>query len=161
MTSNLHRFPRTLPVSVLLILLLSPVLYALEPTPWDEMTGPYTGAVTITTKTGKQSKGTGSVLFNPTVATFAGVSYCRRDVKEVVIRQQRGVCCEALAIGTLPLVWMVEAIAHNQLSKETLPIILIASPVVVGMAAVTGPPLLVIEGIRRLIPTKVLYRVVP
>jgi hypothetical protein len=31
----------------------------------------------------------------------------------------------------------------------------------VGAAAVTGPPLLIIEGIRRLKPAKVLYDVVP
>ena len=39
--------------------------------------------------------------------------------------------------------------------------IILLLPIGIGMAAVTGPPLLVIEGVRRLKPTKVLYKVVP
>jgi hypothetical protein len=49
----------------------------------------------------------------------------------------------------------------SEIDKKAIPLIIIVSPVFVGMAAVTGPPLLLIEGIRRLKPAKVLYKVVP
>ena len=115
----------------------------------------------ITTNTGKQFKGTGSVLFTPTAVMFSGVSHLRGDVKEVVIRRPRTVCCGALGLGVLPLALVVGGIGDPDFPKSALPAIIIFSPAIVGMAAVTGPPLLIIEGIRRLKPAKVLYKVVP
>jgi hypothetical protein len=75
--------------------------------------------------------------------------------------QPRDVCCEPLAVGVLPLVLLGLGIRNHDVPKDAIPMIIIASPVIVGMAAVTGPPLLIIEGIRRLKPAKILYRVVP
>jgi hypothetical protein len=141
--------------------LFAPALYAAEPTHWDTMRGTYGGDITVTVNSGKHVKGHGSVFFAPDAVTFAGVSYLRADVKEVVIRQPRGTCCEPLAVGVLPFLLLVEAIAKHEVPKDSLPFLIIISPVIVGAAAVTGPPLLVIEGIRRLMPAEVAYSVVP
>jgi hypothetical protein len=146
---------------VLSMILLAPTLRAVEPTPWDSMSGTFTGTITVTPSSGKQLKGTGSVLFTPSAVTFAGVSFPRQDVKEVVIRRPRKFCCESFALGLFPLVLLGEGILNRDIPKDAIPIIIIASPVIVGMAAVTGPPVLIIEGIRRLKPAKVLYKVVP
>jgi hypothetical protein len=148
-------------VSIMSMLLLAPVLRAADPTPWDSMSGTYSGAVTISTNTGKQFKGTGDVLFTPDAVNFAGVSHLRRDVKEVVIRRKRTFFCEPLAIAVLPLLWVVEGIGERDFPKSAIPVIVLLSPVIVGLAAVTGPPLFIIEGIRRLKPAQILYRVVP
>jgi hypothetical protein len=148
-------------VFLLPMLLITPALRAVEPTHWDAMNGNYDGSVTITINSGKQIKGFGSVSFAPTAVTFAGVSYSRGDVKEVVIRRPRLDCCEALAVGVLPLAIMIESIGHREIAKEDIALIVALSPVIVGAAVVTGPPLLIIKGIRRLKPAKVLYKVLP
>lgn len=143
------------------IILLASTLRAVDPTPWDRMSGTFSGTITVTPSSGKQLKGTGSVLFTPSAVTFAGVSFPRQDVKEVVIRQPRKFCCESAGLFLLPLDLLVEGILNRDIPKDAIPIIIIASPVIVGMAAVTGPPVFIIEGIRRLKPAKVLYQVVP
>jgi hypothetical protein len=122
------------------------------------MGGTFTGTITITPKKGQKFKGIGSVLFTTSDVTFAGVSFARQDVKEVVIRRRRNACCEPLVLGIIPLVLFVERIRKHDLS---LPMIISVSPFIVGMAAVTGPPLLVVEGVRGLKPAKVLYKVAP
>jgi hypothetical protein len=154
----------TTATALLSAVLFAPALRAAEPTPWNFMTGlTRTGAVTVTTKTGKKIKRTGQVSFAASAVTFVetGFSVLRQDVKEVVIRRPRGACCDALASGVLPLILLVSSIGSPEIDKEVIPLIIIASPIILGMAAVTGPPLLVIEGLRRLKPTEVLYRVVP
>ncbi len=161
MRTNSNRTWLYLVVSVLPMVLLAPMLRAAELTPWDAMRGTFVETVAITTNGGKHVNGTGDVFFNPTSVAFAGVTYSRRDVKEVVIRRRREACCEPLLTGALPLILLVGGIADHSLPRDTLPLIIAVSPVVVGMAAVTGAPLLIIEGIRRLKPAKVLYRVVP
>lgn len=150
-------------VSAVPILLLAPALRAAEPTPWDTMKGAFAGSITVTTKTGKKLKRTGAVSFSASAVTFegTGVTVLRQDVKEVVIRCPREICCDFLASGVLPLFLLLSSIGSPEIDKEAIPIIIIATPVIVGAAAVTGPPLLIIEGIRRLKPAKVLYRVVP
>jgi hypothetical protein len=163
MQSHTNDLSLKLAVSIVPMLLLAPALRSAEPTPWDTMRGAYAGTVTVTTKTGKVMKGAGGVSFSPSELMFpgTGVSVPRQDVKEVVIRRPREICCEALAVGILPLMFLLEAIGSRGLDKEVIPVVIIASPIIVGMAAVTGPPLLVIEGIRRLKPAQILYRVVP
>jgi hypothetical protein len=148
-------------IFLLAMLLITPPLRAVERTHWDAMKGNYNGIITITINSGKQVKGFGSVSFAPTAVTFAGVSYLRGDVKEVAIRRPRPDCCEALAVGVLPLAILIGSIGNREIAKEDIALIVALSPVIVGAAAVTGPPWLVMEGIRRLKPTKVLYDVVP
>jgi hypothetical protein len=82
-------------------------------------------------------------------------------VKEVVIRRPREMCCGGLVDGVLPLFILMDAIRSHEIGKDIIPMIMIAAPIIVGMAAVTGPPLLIIEGMRRLKPAEVLYKVVP
>ena len=147
-------------VFLLSMLLIVPTLRAVEPTHWDAMKGSYSGSITITSNSGKLVKGTGSVLFTPAAVTLGGVSYMRGDVKEVVIRRPRTECCGLLLAGVWPLWLVVESIGDPGFPKA-IPVIIAFSPVIVGAAAVTGPPLLIIEGIRRLKPAKVLYDVVP
>jgi hypothetical protein len=142
-------------------MLFASTLGAIEPTQWDAMRGTYAGDITITTNSGKQVKGKGNVVFALDAVTLARVSYSRADVKEVVIRRPRGTCCDSLAVGVLPFLLLVEGIAKHDIPKDSLSFVIIISPVIVGAAAVTGPPLLVIEGVRRLIPAEVAYRVVP
>jgi hypothetical protein len=161
MKSKTNRMSLKPAVSMMSMLLLVPALRATEPTPWDAMKGTYSGDITITANTGKQFKGAGSISFTPDAVNFAGVSHLRRDVKEIMIRRKRTFFCEPLAIGVMWLVWGVQAIGERDLPKSDLSAILLFSPVIVGMAAVTGPPLLIIEGIRRLKPAQVLYRVIP
>jgi hypothetical protein len=149
-----------------LILFALPILFvstldAAEPTPWDTMQGRYGGDITITPNSGKQVRGHGSVFFAPDAATFDGVSYLRGDVREVVIRRPRGTCCDSLALGVVDFVFLVKAIVQHKLQKDSLPFLIMVAPVIVGAAAVTGPPWLIIEGFRRLIPAEVAYRVVP
>jgi hypothetical protein len=156
-----QNIPRRISALALPTVLLAPTLRPAEPSPWDTMSGTYTGTITVTASSGKQLKGTGSVLFTPSAATFAGVSFPRQDVKEVVIRRPRNFCCESVGLFLLPMALLVEGIQNHDIPMKTLPIIVIGSPVIVGMAAVTGPPVLIIEGIRRLKPAKVLYKVVP
>jgi hypothetical protein len=149
-----------------LFLFALPMLFAFnldaaKPDHWDAMLGTYSGDITITTNFGNQTKGKGSVFFASDSVTFGGVSYLRGDVKEVVIRRPRGSCCDALAWGVVPFFLFVGGIADHDIPKDSLPYLIIFSPVIVAAAAVTGPPLLVIEGIRRLIPAEVAYRVVP
>jgi|SRR5579863_6566469 hypothetical protein len=146
---------------LLFILLLASTLGAAEPTHWDSMRGTYAGDITITTNSGKQVKGKGNVVFVPDAVTLARVSYSRANVKEVVIRRPRGICCDTLAWGVLPFFLLVGGIRDHDIPKDSLPYLIIFSPVILGAAAVTSPPLLVIEGIRRLIPAEVAYRVVP
>jgi hypothetical protein len=161
MKSKTNRMSLKSAVSVLSMLMLTPVLRATELTPWDAMRGTYSGDITITANTGKQFKGTGGVFFTPDAVNFAGVSHLRGDVREVVIRRPRTVCCEPLAIGIAPLVLVAQAIGGPDFLKSAIPAIGFFSPVILGMAAVTGPPLFIIEGIRRLKPAQILYRVVP
>jgi hypothetical protein len=125
------------------------------------MKGNYDGSITITINSGKQVKGFGSVSFAPAAVTFAGVSYLRGDVKEVVIRRPRPDCCEALAVGVFPLAILIGSIGNREIAKEDIALIAAVSPVIVGAAAVTGPPFLIIEGFRRLKPAEVLYKVGP
>jgi hypothetical protein len=148
-------------VFLLPMFLITPAGQAVEPTHWDAMKGNYDGSITITANSGRQVKGTGSVFFAPDAVTFAGVSYSRGDVKEVVIRRPRTWCCEPLQSGVLLLLLVVGSIGDHDFSKDEIPVFIALSPVIVGAAAVTGPPLLIIEGIRRLKPAKVLYDVVP
>jgi hypothetical protein len=77
-----------------------------------------------------------------------------------VIRRPRQFCCELLLAGVWPL-WLVLDSIGDPAFPKAIPVIIAFSPVIVGAAAVTGPPWLVIEGIRRLKPAKVLYDVVP
>ncbi len=143
------------------MLLITPALRAVEPTRWNAMNGKYDGSITITANSGKQVKGTGTVVFAPAAVTFAGIAYPRADVKEVVIRRPRPFCCELLLAGVWPLWLVLDSIGDHALPIAAIPVIVALSPVIVGAAAVTGPPWLVIEGIRRLKPAKVLYKVVP
>ena len=92
-----------------LFLFALPILFAFnlaaaELDPWDTMQGRYGGDITITPNSGEQVKGHGSVFFAPDAVTLAEISYSRADVKEVVIRQPRGSCCDALAWGVAPFV---------------------------------------------------------
>lgn len=128
------------------------------------MTGTYkAGIIELTTKAGKRVNRTDAVSSTASDVTFfhTGLSVPRRDVKEIVIRSRRDACCESLALGVLPLVLLAQGIRNHDLPKDTLPFIIVVSPEIVGMAAVTGPPLLIIDGIRRLKPAKVLYKVIP
>jgi hypothetical protein len=161
MKSKTNRMSLKPAVSMMSMLLLVPALRATEPTPWDAMKGTYSGDITITANTGKQFKGAGSISFTPDAVNFAGVSHLTRDVKEIMIRRKRTFFGEPLAIGVLPLLWVVEGIGDPNFPKSAIPVVVLLSPVIVGMAAVTGPPLLIIEGIRRLKPAPVLYRVIP
>jgi hypothetical protein len=141
-----------------LFLFVLPILFAFNLAaaaldPWDTMQGRYGGDITITPNFGKQVEGHGSVFFAPDSVTFAGIAYSRADVKAVVIRQPRGSCCDALAWGVAPLVMGI--------ARHDILFLVIFSPVIVPAAAITGPPLLVIEGIRRLMPDPIAYRVVP
>jgi hypothetical protein len=165
MKSHTKNTPLKLVVSLLAMLLLAPALRSAEPTPWDTMKGTFYGSITVTTKTGKKLKRTGTASFSATSMTFEGISVPRQDVTEVVIRRQREICCGRLAVGIVPLLFVLSSIGSAEVyeddKKVVIPMIIILSPVFVGMAAVTGPPLLIIEGIRRLKPAKILYRVVP
>jgi hypothetical protein len=102
MKSNNKGTSRKLATFLLPMLLVTPAVQAVGPTHWAEMNGNYEGSIAITANSGKQVKGTGSVFFAPGAVTFAGVSYLRGDVKEVVIRRPRTVCCEPLGDGVLP-----------------------------------------------------------
>ena len=140
--------------------LLAP-LRASDPTPWDSMNKAF-GVVTVEMKTGKTLKKTDNVTFTRSAVLFlsTGFSIPRQEIKEVVIRQQRQVCCDALVAGVLPLALVFGGMGDAP-SPESIPLIIVWAPLAIGMAAVTGPPLLIIEGIRRLKPTKLLYRVIP
>jgi hypothetical protein len=147
-----------------LFLFALPILFAFNlaaaaPDHWDMMQGTHGGDITITINSGKQTKGHGSVFFAPDAVAFAGVSYSRADVKEVVIRQPRGTCCESLALGVITpfLLLMGRIVDHD----NPTPYLVIFSPVILGAGAVTGPALLIVEGIRWLMPGEVAYRVVP
>ena len=153
---------RKISALALKIILIAPALRAVELTPWDAMKARYSGAITVTTKAGKRLKSNGPISFTPTAVLFGQVtSVSRQDVKEVVIREEREICCDALVLGILPLVALVDGIRNHHLAKDTFPLIIIYAPLSVAAAAVTGPPLLAIEGIRRLKPSKLLYKVVP
>jgi hypothetical protein len=82
-------------------------------------------------------------------------------VKEVVIRRHCDACCDVLVLGFAPLGGLVEGTVQHDIPKDEIPIFVIDSPAIIGMAAVTGPPLLIIEGLRRLKPAKILHKVVP
>jgi hypothetical protein len=56
---------------------------------------------------------------------------------------------------------MIGGIEAHSIDKGAIPGIIIASPVILGAAAITGPPVLLIEGIRRLKPSQTVYRVIP
>jgi hypothetical protein len=149
-------------VLALPLVLLAPALRAKEPTPWDRIGETYiAGAITITAKSGKQVKGTGSVRFGPHAVEFGGIAYPRQEVKEVVIRRHREAGCGSLALGLLPFLLLVDGIRNQDIEKGALPAIVIFISVIVGMAAVTGPPCLLITGIRNLKPAQLLYKVVP
>ena len=139
----------------------TPLLRAADPTPWDDMQGNYSGAITVIPKNGKSLKATGTILFTSSALTLAGNTIPRQDVKEVVIRRPRQVCCEELLAGIFPLALVLSSIGSSDFPKSAIPIIIIGSPFILGAAAVTAPPFFLIEGIRRLKPAEIMYRVVP
>ncbi|HUA21619.1 MAG TPA: hypothetical protein VMB25_22900 [Bryobacteraceae bacterium] len=148
---------------VLGLTLTSPALRAADATPWDTMKGRYGGIITVTTVNGRKWKHTGTALFSASEVTLLGtaISVPRAEVKEVVIREWRSECCDPLVLGVLPLLVLLHGAFHHNIPKDTLPYLPLTAPLALGIAGVTGPPLLVIEGARRLKPAKVLYRVVP
>jgi hypothetical protein len=70
-------------------------------------------------------------------------------------------CGLGAGVRAAPLGLMLEGMAQRDIPKDEIPIFVIDSPAIIGMAAVTGPPLLIIEGIRKLKPAKILYKVIP
>jgi len=138
-------------------------LRASDPTPWDSMTEA-SGAVTIKLKTGKTVKRTGKVVFTASDVSFSwpSLSVPRQQVKELVIRSPRPDCCQPLWTGVGLLLFDLAGIAESP-SVPSIAEGILFLPVGLAAAAVTGPPLLVIESARRLFmkPTKLLYNVVP
>lgn len=154
--------PKTVSISrnIGAILLGAATLYAGQPTPWDDMIGrSSTGSITVTTLAGKKLTRIGTASFSESDVHFgyAGPPVARQDVKEVVIREIRKPCCEPLMWGMAPLFMLVGDIPDGSVPKWTL----IFLPVAVGMAAVTATPVLAIEGVRKIKPAKLIYRVVP
>ena len=120
------------------------------------------GGITVTTKAGKNLKPK-RVRFTATAIVFEGtaISVPRQEVKEVVIRRHRSTCCEPLYAGLVPLALLVDGLRNDDIDPAALPFAIILSPIAVGIAAVTGPPLLAIEGIRHLVPARIACRVIP
>jgi hypothetical protein len=148
-----------------LSLLLAPGLLAVETRAWDEMIGTYEhGDVTVVTKAGKKVRYRGGTWFRGSmIQVAAGHGIPRGDVREVVVREVRQDCCEALQLGAeIGVVLVAGLFVHPKETWQTVgPLILIFLPISVVSTAVTGPPLLVVEGVRHLKPAGILYRVVP
>jgi hypothetical protein len=162
MNSKISVISHSLLVGILSVVIFAPSLFAIETTPWDAMLGAsYNGTATVTTQQGEKLKAPEGVVFSQSTVRSARFSVQRQDVKEVVIRARRDLCCGSLGLAIVPFFYLVETIQGHVSPDIDRKAVLIGAPLIIGVAAVTAPPLLAIEGLRRLKPAKVLYRVIP
>jgi hypothetical protein len=142
------------------ILLISP-LPAAEPRAWDSMTGvAFSGLATVSTTAGKKMESKVGVLFSASAVTLQGsnISVPRQQVKEVVVRERRVMCCQTLQLGLAPMAFIAESTQDHSRPKDRI-IDVVGMVIAVGAAVVVAPPLFTIEGIRRLKPSRILLKV--
>jgi hypothetical protein len=139
-------------------------VYCAQPaTPWDSVVGVQrSGAVTIKTTDGRTLKAS-YVSFTDVEVHSTNLSVPRRDVREIVVRRERAVCCQKLYYGLIAGgLFAIEAVDQRQ-GTSVSSSIATAPPWVIGLVVglTTRPAVLVIEGVRRLKPAPVLYRIMP
>ncbi len=128
--------------------------------PWDRVSrvpGQFrSSSSTVATKAGNKYTGNNGLTFSNTGVTIDGTFIPRGDVKEITIRQNRGlICCDGLALGLAPLYFAYIGLKEDSSPKNIFAAIPLAA-IGVATAAVTGPPFLAIEGISHLRPAKVI-----
>jgi hypothetical protein len=136
-------------------LLLVPAARAVDVTPWDAMPAGVEGSISVKLKSGKKLKSE-AAYFSAATITLDGSVIPREEVREVTVRAVRSTCCDVLWLGAEGVALGVGEMAGGE-AAFGFAITLISAPI----AAVTLPPALAIEGIRRLKPAKVLYKVSP
>jgi hypothetical protein len=140
---------------VLPAMLLAPAARAVDLTPWGSMPRSVNGSIKITTKSGKTFKGYGATFLSDQVSLGSGETVPREEVKEITVRVPRERCCDVLWLGVAGVAFGVLSVPDDAVAG--IAITLISLPV----AAVLTPPALIIEGVYRLLPGKLVYKVVP
>jgi hypothetical protein len=98
-----------------------------------------------------------SAEFTPSEVTLMplGESFSRTDVKQVVIRANRGFCCDAIHWPEAP--FLFGDILDGPAGAVAL---IVLVPVEAGLIAISLP-VAAVQGIKRLKPAEILYEVVP